>query len=121
MPIGYGSLAPGFSFARVPFAAKPFNISRITMNDPQPVYVVAVPNHLVMAILSTLCCCLPTGIVAIVYAAQVNSKLAGGDHAGAVAASENAKKWSYITIGIGVVLTALYVVAGALGLVPSHR
>ena len=38
-----------------------------------------VPNNLVWAILSTLFCCLPAGIVSIVYAAQVNGKLAAGD------------------------------------------
>src|SRR5438093_12052328 len=37
---------------------------------PKP--VVAVPNYLIQAILVTLCCCLPFGIPAIVYAAQVN-------------------------------------------------
>ena len=43
-----------------------------------------VPNHLVWAILSTLFCCLPLGIVSIVFAAQVNGKLAAGDVAGAL-------------------------------------
>ena len=42
-----------------------------------------IQNYLVTSILVTLCCCIPAGIVAIVYAAQVNSKLAGGDVAGA--------------------------------------
>ena len=40
-----------------------------------------VANHLVFAILATLFCCMPFGIVAIVYAAQVNGKLGGGDYA----------------------------------------
>ena len=31
-----------------------------------------VPNHLVWAILATLFCCLPTGIVSIIHAAKVN-------------------------------------------------
>lgn len=31
-----------------------------------------IENYLVPAILVTLCCCVPAGIVAIVYAAQVN-------------------------------------------------
>lgn len=40
-----------------------------------------VPSHLVWAILSTVCCCPPTGIVSIVYAAQVNGLVAAGDFA----------------------------------------
>ena len=75
----------------------------------------SVSNYLVWAILSTLCCCLPTGIVAIVYAAQVDSKLAGGDYHGAVEASNNAKMWSWISFGASIAVGALYfmlIVAG---------
>jgi hypothetical protein len=50
-----------------------------------------VPNYLVFAILVTVFCCLPTGIAAIIYAAQVNTKLQAGDIAGAQQASKNAK------------------------------
>ena len=39
-----------------------------------------IPNYLVQAILTTLFCCLPFGIVAIVYAAQVNTKIEAGDY-----------------------------------------
>ena len=55
-----------------------------------------IPNHLVKAIISTLCCCLPFGIVAIVFAAQVNGKLDSGDYAGAQKSSEQAKFWGNI-------------------------
>ncbi len=55
-----------------------------------------VQNYLVFAILTTVFCCLPAGIVAIVYAAQVNGKLQAGDYAGAQLASKNAKLWSFL-------------------------
>ena len=58
-------------------------------------------NYLIQSILVTLCCCLPLGIVSIIYAAQVDSKWNAGDHQGAVMASENAKKWSWIAFGLG--------------------
>ena len=77
----------------------------------------SVPNYLVWAILSTLCCCLPAGIVAIVYAAQVDGKLAGGDYHGAVEASNNAKMWSWISFGASAVVGVLYfmlIMAGGL-------
>ena len=53
-----------------------------------------VPNNLVWAILTTLFCCLPAGIVSIVYAARVNGKLAAGDIAGARDSAAKAKKWA---------------------------
>ena len=62
-----------------------------------------IPNHLVWAILATLCCCLPTGIVSIVFAAQVDGKAASGDYDGARKASDNAKLWAWISLGLGLV------------------
>jgi len=69
-----------------------------------------VPNYLVQAILVTLFCCMPFGIVAIVFAAQVNTKLQIGDYAGALNASKNAKTWSWVAFGCGL---AVYLVVFA--------
>lgn len=66
-------------------------------------YPQTVPNYLVPAILTTLFCCMPFGIVSIVYAAQVNSKLAGGDLAGAMDSSQKAKTWALWSAGITIV------------------
>jgi len=65
-------------------------------------------NYLVPAIFSTICCCLPFGIVSIVYAAQVNGLLAGGNVAGAQKAANNAKMWFWIALGSGLVFDILY-------------
>ena len=46
---------------------------------------------------------MPGGIVAIVYASQVNSKLVAGDVAGAQAASNAARTWCWISFGVGLV------------------
>ena len=66
-----------------------------------------VPNYLVQAILTTVFCCLPLGIVSIVYAAQVNGKVAAGDRAGALESSRNARLWAWISFGAGLVLVVL--------------
>jgi hypothetical protein len=73
-----------------------------------------IQNYLVPAILVTLCCCMPAGIVAIIYAAQVNSKLAGGDIAGAQESARLAKIWSWVGFGCGVLLGIIYAIAGGL-------
>jgi hypothetical protein len=75
---------------------------------------VQIPNYLVQSILVTLCCCLPAGIVAIVYAAQVNSKVAAGDIAGAMESSRLAKIWSWVGFGLGILVTLIYAIAGGL-------
>ena len=69
-----------------------------------------VPSHLVWAILTTLFCCLPFGIVAIVYASQVSSKLAAGDIEGATEASGKAKTWCWVSFGVGLFFTFAYIV-----------
>lgn len=90
---------------------------------PQPGYQARanVPNYLVFAILVTVLCCLPTGIAAIVYAAQVNAKLAAGDVAGAQLASKNAKMWCWISAGAGLLIGVLYALVAILGIMSHHR
>ena len=62
-----------------------------------------VPNHLVWAILVTIFCCVPTGIVSIVYAAQVNGMLNAGDYEGARRASDSARTWAIVSAALGLV------------------
>jgi hypothetical protein len=69
------------------------------------------PNYLVWAILSTILCFLPLGIVSIVFAAQVNSKWAIGDVAGAQRASELAKKLTIWTVVVGVIVNIVALIA----------
>ena len=71
-----------------------------------------VPNYMVQAIISIFCCW-PLAIPAIIFATQVNSKLAAGDTAGAEDASKKAKMFSYIAFGLGalwIVFVIIYVV-----------
>jgi Interferon-induced transmembrane protein len=91
---------------------------------PLPVTGVVLPpgatppqNYLVFAILATVLCCIPAGIPAIIYAAQVNGKLQQGDLAGAKVASDNAKMWCWISFGLGlgvIVISVILAMVGAL-------
>ncbi|WYY17450.1 CD225/dispanin family protein [Gordonia malaquae] len=86
----------------------------------QPGYPVGPPraaqpdDYLVWAILSTVLCCLPLGVVSIVKSTSVGKLWAMGDYAGAQRASDDAKKfaiWSAVaTAVIYVVVIVVYVV-----------
>jgi hypothetical protein len=77
-----------------------------------------VPNYLVPAIISIFCCW-PLAIPAIIFATQVNGKVAAGDMAGAQEASEKAKKFMKLAFIIGgicwVLLIIFYVIMIVLG------
>ncbi|MBT3382731.1 MAG: CD225/dispanin family protein [Prolixibacteraceae bacterium] len=69
------------------------------------------PNYLVWAILTTILCCLPFGIVSIIFAAQVNSKWVAGDFTGAQNASKNAKVWAWVSFAVGISVAVIYLIA----------
>ena len=73
-----------------------------------------VNNNMVLAILTTLFCCLPFGIVAIVNASQVNKKLAMGDYNGAVQSAKQAKTRAMVALGVGLVVAVIYFFVGIL-------
>jgi predicted secreted protein len=93
----------GGSYGAPPPSGQPY-YGGGTPSGPPP------PNHLVWAILSTLFCCLPLGVVSIVFAAQVNGKWNGGDVAGARDASNKARTFALWSTIIGVVVGVLYVI-----------
>lgn len=69
------------------------------------------PNsNMVMAILTTLFCCLPTGIYAIIQASKVDKLYFAGEYDEAEKAAGEAKKWSYIGIVLSVIGWIIYFV-----------
>jgi hypothetical protein len=67
-------------------------------------------SHLVWAILCTVLCCLPLGIVSIVYSTKVSGLWAQGRYAEAQSASDSAKKWAIIGAVVGAVSYVIGVV-----------
>lgn len=65
-------------------------------------------SYLVFAILTTCFCCLPLGVVGIVYAVQVESRYNVRDFAGAADASAKAKKFSIAALIAGCAVTLIY-------------
>lgn len=77
----------------------------------------AVPpkSWLVESILATLFCCLPFGIVGIVYACKVSSEFSAGHYEASLKASKDAGKWTKISFFTGLsyiaIILLLYCIA----------
>ena len=74
------------------------------MNTPKP------NNYLALAIFTTVCCCLPAGIYAIIRAMKVNDYYMMKQYEEATLAANDAKKWSIIGIVGGAIVSILYLV-----------
>lgn len=65
-------------------------------------------SHMTAAILTTILCCTIPGVVAIVYASSVNSRLAAGDVEGARRASSKAEGWVIASFVLGLLSATLW-------------
>ena len=79
-------------------------------HNPQPLSPGTVPTYLAWSIIALLLCFWPTGVVAVVYASQVNGKLAVGDYEGALDSSHRARLWCRISLGVQLACLALVLV-----------
>lgn len=59
--------------------------------------------YLVLSILSTVCCCVPFGIVAIVYAVKINSLVSEGKIDEARSAAKTARIWIIVAFAVGII------------------
>jgi len=67
-------------------------------------------SNMTLAVLTTILCCLPLGIVAIIYASKVDGRYLAGDYAGALSASKNARTWSIIGIVGAAIIMIIYLI-----------
>ncbi len=77
--------------------------------DEQPAPPPMPDNYLALAIISTIFCCLPFGVVSIVYAAQVESLYLQGRYEEAVDKSNKAFKWAIASAATIAAIVMLYV------------
>jgi hypothetical protein len=88
-------------------AGRPEGGTYAAASGGHPVPPKKIEDHLIKSIIATICCCLPLGIVGIVYAAKADALLRKGNRAAAEEAGKKAGLWSNLAIGEGVVINSL--------------
>lgn len=76
-------------------------------------------NNLVLAIVCTILCCLPLGIVGIIKATKVDGYYNSGQYALAKQAADDAKKWSIIGIVCGAISSVIYLIVNCAAIAAS--
>lgn len=66
--------------------------------------------YLILSIISTLCCCLPFGIVGIVFSAKINSAMMAGNLEEAQNNAKMARIWIIVSFAIGILTWLIYMV-----------
>ncbi|QKT06308.1 CD225/dispanin family protein [Gordonia sp. X0973] len=97
-----GQPVPGQPYPGQPYPGQPYAAGPAMGPEPD--------NNLVWAILSTILCCLPLGIVAIIKSTSVGKLWAQGDVVGAQKAADDAKKFAMWGAIAAVVLWVLYII-----------
>ena len=66
--------------------------------------------YLILSIISTLCCCLPFGVVGIVFSAKINSAIMAGNLEEAQNNAKMARIWIIVSFAIGILTWLIYMV-----------
>ena len=74
-------------------------------------------NFLVWSILSTVLCCVPLGIVAIIYSSKVDNLWSAGNYSEAEEAAKKAKTFTLVGAGISLFFWIIYIILIATGVV----
>lgn len=67
-------------------------------------------TYLILSIISTLCCCLPFGVVGIVFSAKINSAMLAGNLEEAQNNAKMARIWIIVSFAIGLLTWLIYMV-----------
>ena len=91
------------------FYAQPPQVEEVrpASDEPKPA---APETYLIWAILATICCCMPFGVISIVYASRVNSLYNSGYYDEALVSSRRARNWALASFVCGLVSTIFYTV-----------
>ncbi|MEM8961077.1 MAG: CD225/dispanin family protein, partial [Acidobacteriota bacterium] len=72
-----------------------------------PVDAAPIPNYLPWAIIATLLCCMPAGVVGIIYASKANALKTAGNYVEARHKADIARNWLLASVGVALMAFVL--------------
>lgn len=87
---------------------KPQPLQETAPTEPCP------PNYLVWTVLVTVMCCVPLGVISLIYSSQVKTKYNAGDIEGAKKASSKTELWLILAFVLGLIYQPFSVVMSLL-------
>lgn len=78
-------------------------------------------DYLPIAVLTTVCCFWPTGIIAIIKAVQVRTAVSRGDMVTAEIASREARNFSFISLAVGIASIVLCTILTVVVIIASQH
>ncbi|XP_035283726.1 proline-rich transmembrane protein 1 isoform X2 [Anguilla rostrata] len=78
-------------------------------------------DYLPIAVLTTVCCFWPTGIIAIIKAVQVRTAVSRGDMVSAEIASREARNFSFISLAVGIASMVLCTILTVVVIIASQH
>ena len=76
--------------------------------------------YLILSIISTVCCCLPFGIVGIVFSVKINSAMNAGNYEEAAQDAKMAKIWTIVSFVVGLLFWIVYFVFGMIAGIDTY-
>lgn len=77
-------------------------------------------NWLWQSIVATLLCCMPLGVVGIIYAVRVNSLYFSGNYQESERMAQKAKMWTLISAGIALLYYIMWIIMLVTGNLPEY-
>ncbi len=117
---GYQQPAQGYQQPGQAYQQSAYAYQQPDLGYQQPQQHLVRPNsNMVWAILTTIFCCLPTGIYAIIQASKVDKLYMSGEYDEAIRASKDAKKWSIIGFILAIVVWIIYMIFGGMAFIAA--
>ncbi len=107
----YGQSPISYSQPQAPYGQQGYGPNGYSPHPDGPGNMPPMPStYLAWAIVVTICCCIPFGIVAIFYAAKVAPAYTRGDYEAALKASQRAELWIIIAFTLGIIFLPFQVI-----------